>query len=151
MCEQGSSRRMLFGGLALIVGVLCIGRVAGAENIAGNWYASENATIQWTASYLGETDQWEQPISGSGTAAVTQNSNNIQWHAPGTNYLRSGTIVGRNIQASGILCALSDVPFPGTFTYNLLTANGTLSTDNTTINLTGTGSCQGYGTYEGSA
>jgi len=151
MCEEGSGSRLVFRALVIIVGLLCFGRVAEAEEIGGNWYATENATILFTVCALGECDQLTQNAGGSEPTTITQNGANVSWYAPGTHYLRSGTINGKNIQVSGVLCALRDVPFPGdfTFTSNLLTAQGALSADNTTITLTGTGSCQGYGTYEG--
>lgn len=110
-------------------------------NIAGKWYFTDSGTITQTIGGQSQT----QSISQSGTVNIVQNGNDISWTVPGTNYIRKGSINGRNIQVSGIfgIPVSNDV----VVTKNIFTATGTISTDNRTINMQGTGKAEG--TYSG--
>jgi hypothetical protein len=116
-------------------------------DIAGKWNFTNSGVV--TCSGGGETDT-EYP-SGSGTACITltqnstQNSCNVSWIVPGTDYSRSGTVTGNSIQVSGIFV----VPLVEgvNITQNSYSASGTISEDTNTINLNGEGSAAG--SYEG--
>ncbi len=117
-------------------------------NVAGNWNYTESGTITYTYTYAGMTETETEPVGGSGVVTVVQNLKNVSWTSPGTSYGRSGTITGNYVQVTGIACAAiagADV----IFTQNVYTAQGAVSADGRTLNLTGSGSCQGTGTVGG--
>jgi hypothetical protein len=108
-------------------------------DIAGNWNFSESGTV--TCTIGGETET--ETVSGTGTYTIEQNGCNISWEVPGFDAPRTGTIEGKNIQVSGKFVVAEGA----SFTQNTLTAQGTLSEDNNTINLNSSGIATG--TIEG--
>lgn len=118
---------------------------AECPNIAGNWNFTDSGTV--TCSGGGDTETI--PISGSGTANITQNGCNVSWPIPlnGVNYSRSGTVSGNAIQVSGVFV----VPLVGevNITQNTYSASGTISEDTRTMTLNGLGLASG--SYEGIA
>ena len=132
-----SSARFLWSAISFLALFLCLGTSANAEDIAGIWNYSESGTYTCVSDGVPEADT----ISGTGIVTIAQNGSAISWNAVGDIASRSGTIVGNSIQVSGVfLKAL----VPGvSFSQNTYTAQGTLSADNGTINLSGVGSATG--------
>jgi len=116
--------------------------VTSCADLAGSWNFSESGSITWTVGGQSETEN----LGGSGQITIAQDGCNISWTEPTYNETRSGTIdANGNVQVSGRFV----VPLVGsvTLTKNTYTAKGTLSADELTIDLTGTGFAEG--TYEG--
>ncbi len=112
-------------------------------NIAGTWNFSSSGTATCTVG--GETTT-ENP-SGSGIAVINQSGCNVSWIVPGTTESRSGTVSGSAVEVSGIFVVSTQQGV--SFTQNIYTASGTISSDNKTIHLNGVGAASG--SYDGTA
>ncbi len=108
-------------------------------SIAGFWSVSETINLNCTVDGEVASDT----IVGSGTVRINQSGCNISFVVPSTNLLRSGTIVGDKVQLSGQLAAIA--VGTATFTENTAALSGTLSSDNMTIKLAGSGVAAGTG------
>jgi hypothetical protein len=109
-------------------------------NIAGSWHYASSGSVTCAAPSVGYSET--QPVSGSGTATITQSGCNVSWGVPGTTYSRSGAVGANNsIQVTGIFAVplTSDL----TIAQNSYSASGTVSADTKTISLNGQGSATG--------
>jgi uncharacterized repeat protein (TIGR02543 family) len=113
-------------------------------DISGNWNFSDSGSIKCV--YGDGTSDSSNP-SGTGSFYINQNNNNINWivSVNSSDYPRSGTINGNNIQVAGdfVIPLVSGV----NFSQNTYSASGTLSADTLTFQLSGTGTA--VGSYQG--
>ena len=117
-------------------------------NLAGNWNYSESGTLTLTVWAEGQSATQTEPISESGVVTVGQTLTAISWTSPWTGYGVSGTMTGNAVRVSGPACVAP--PESGmTITASAYAAQGTVSADGRTMNLTGFTSCEGTGMSEG--
>jgi probable HAF family extracellular repeat protein len=107
-------------------------------NIAGTWNYSVSGTLD--CSVAGQSDT--EPYHDNGTLTITQNSCSITIQTQGNPDRDYGTVSGNSIGVNGPFLVPPSAP-GFTFSQNSMTLSGTISTDGTSANLTGSFSASG--------
>jgi uncharacterized protein (TIGR03437 family) len=140
---------------------------APCANVGGTWNASESGSYTETIAATAETDTATNPISGSGTAMITQTGCSIQYNPIsetgliGSNLTpsqlasmtRTGTVSGNDVSVTGLVALVDTVAsaqagFTVTnISSNVLNASGQVAGNPPVMKLNETGTFVASGTY----
>jgi trimeric autotransporter adhesin len=122
-------------------------------NIAGQWVASETGKLTCTVTVGGESDTETDPISGGDLITMSQQGCKVSYTSPSMmaefgagSSVRQGEVKGSTVTFTGIMGQLG-----AGFTYDKNVMQATGSVGDGVINLTGSGTLNGSGTWMGMA
>jgi hypothetical protein len=125
-------------------------------NVAGDWNFSESGSAHYSIVAPIESDDFTDPVGGSGIVTITQTGCSFQYiPVPtagliGTNvtadqlasFIRTGTVSGNDVTVTGKLALVNTVAQPGltitNITSNVMNASGQVTGGVVTLNATGT-------------